>query len=114
MILRSYKGRRKSVGRQQLKASILQSAVERMDEYFPILTETYREVMEDAMDIENAQRVIDEIRSGQIELEGFVSPSPSPFALHIVMHARSDIIKVEDRQQFLQRMYERLTAMGKP
>jgi len=30
------------------------------------------------------------------------------------MHARSDIIKVEDRQQFLQRMYERLTAMGKP
>jgi Lhr-like helicase len=64
--------------------------------------------MEDAMDIENAQRVIDEIRSGQIELEGFVSPSPSPFALHIVMHARSDIIKVEDRQQFLQRMYERL------
>jgi ATP-dependent Lhr-like helicase len=108
MILRSYKGRRKSVGRQQLKASILQSAVERMDEYFPILTETYREVMEDAMDIENAQRVIDEIRSGQIELEGFVSPSPSPFALHIVMHARSDIIKVEDRQQFLQRMYERL------
>jgi ATP-dependent Lhr-like helicase len=79
-----------------------------MDEYFPILTETYREVMEDAMDIENAQRVIDEIRSGQIELEGFVSPSPSPFALHIVMHARSDIIKVEDRQQFLQRMYERL------
>jgi ATP-dependent Lhr-like helicase len=108
MILRSYKGQRKSVGRQQMKAYILQNAVERMDEYFPILTETYREVMEDAMDIENAQKVIDEIRSGQIELEGFVSPSPSPFALHIVMHSRSDIIKVEDRQQFLQKMYERL------
>lgn len=108
MILRSYKGQRKSVGRQQLKASILQSAVERMDEYFPILTETYREVMEDAMDIENAQKIIDEIRVGQIELEGFVSRSPSPFALHIVMHARSDIIKIEDRQHFLQKMYERL------
>lgn len=110
MILRSYKGQRKSVGRQQLKASILQNAVERMDEYFPILTETYREVMEDAMDIENAQKILDEIRSGQIELEGFVSRSPSPFALHIVMHARSDIIKVEDRQKFLQRMYERLNS----
>ncbi len=111
MILRSYKGQRKSVGRQQLKASILQNAVERMDEYFPILTETYREVMEDAMDIENAQKILDEIRSGQIELEGFVSRSPSPFALHIVMHARSDIIKVEDRQKFLQKMYERLTRV---
>ncbi len=110
MILRSYRGQRKSVGRQQLKASILQNAVERMDEYFPILTETYREVMEDAMDIENAQKILDEIRSGQIELEGFVSPSPSPFALHIVMHARSDIIKVEDRQKFLQKMYERLNS----
>lgn len=111
MILRSYKGQRKSVGRQQMKASILQNAVERMDEYFPILTEAYREVMEDAMDLENAQKILDEIRTGQIELEGFVSPSPSPFALHIVMHARSDIIKVEDRQQFLQRMYERLAAV---
>lgn len=110
MILRTYKGRRKSVGRQQMKAAILQNAVERMDEYFPILTETYREVMEDAMDLENAQKVIDEIRSGQIELEGFVSSSPSPFALHIVMHARSDIIKIEDRQKFLQKMYERLQS----
>ncbi len=109
MILRSYKGQRKSVGRQQLKASILQNAVERMDAYFPILTEAYREVMEDAMDIEHAQKILDEIRSGQIELEGFVSPSPSPFALHIVMHARSDVIKVEDRQKFLQKMYEKFS-----
>lgn len=109
MILRSYKGQRKSVGRQQMKAAILQSAVERMDEYFPILTETYREVMEDAMDIVAAQQVVSEIREGKIELEGFVSPSPSPFALHIVMHARSDIIKVEDRQQFLQKMYEKFS-----
>jgi hypothetical protein len=37
----------------------------------------------------------------------------SPFALHIVMHARSDIIKVEDRQQFLQKMYEKFQVGAK-
>jgi ATP-dependent Lhr-like helicase len=109
MILRSYKGKRASVGRQQMKAYILQHAVERMDEYFPILKEAYREVMEDAMDVANAQRIIDEIRQGKIEIEGITSASPSPFAVHILMHGHGDLIKAEDRQKFLQRMYERIT-----
>lgn len=108
MILRNYKGNRKSVGRQQMKSLILQSLVERMDEYFPVLQEAYREVMEDAMDIENAARVLEEIRSGAIEIQGQVSPHPSPFAFHIVMQGRSDLVKYEDRQAFLQRMYQQL------
>jgi len=110
MILRNYKGRRASVGRQQMKAHILQHAVERMDEYFPILKEAYREVMEDAMDVESAQKIVEEIRSGQIEIEGLTSATPSPFAVHILMHGHGDIIKAEDRQRFLQRMYERITS----
>ncbi len=108
MILKNYKGRRKSVGSQQMKAFLLQHAVEALDERFPILWEAYREVMEDAMDVENAQRVIDEILRGEIEIVGRVMPHPSPFAFHIVMQGRSDLIKYEDRHAFLQRMYREL------
>jgi ATP-dependent Lhr-like helicase len=105
MILKNYKGQRKSVGRQQMKAMILQHAVEALDERFPVLLEAYREVMEDAMDVAGAEQILSEIRSGQIEIEGRISPHPSPFAFHIVMQGRSDLIKFEDRHAFLQRMY---------
>jgi ATP-dependent Lhr-like helicase len=110
MILRNYKGRRKSVGSQQMKASLLQSAVFQLDEYFPVLKEAYREVMEDAMDIEGAERILDEIAKGQIKIEGYLRESVSPFAFHIVMSGRSDLIKLEDRQRFLQRMYQKIRS----
>lgn len=109
MILRSYRGQRKSVGKQQMRSFILQHVIERMDEYFPILREAYREVLEDAMDIKNATRVIEEIKSGHIQIEGQVVKAPSPFAFHLIMQGRMDLIKIEDRQSFLQRMHEQLT-----
>jgi len=105
MILKNYKGRRKSVGRQQLNATILKSAVEALDDRFPVLKEAYREVMEDSMDVNNAERVLERIKSGQIDIVGRIAKHPSPFAFHIVMQGRSDLIKIEDRQDFIQRMY---------
>ncbi len=117
MILKNYKGNRKSVGRQQMKAMILQQVVEQLDHQrnFPVLKEAYREVMEDALDIAGAEFVLREIREGKIKLQGLESRTPSPFAIGIIMHGRSDLIKGEDRQQFLQRMYrelqERLAAV---
>jgi ATP-dependent Lhr-like helicase len=110
MILRAYRGRRKSVGTQQMRSFILQHVIEQMDQHFPILREAYREVMEDAMDIENAGRIINEIKSGEIQIEGQVVKAPSPFSFHIIMQGRLDLIKIEDRQSFLQRMHEQLTT----
>ncbi len=105
MILKNYKGQRKSVGSQQMKATILQSAVEALDDRFPVLREAYREVMEDSMDVDHAEEVLEKIRSGEVEIVGRITEHPSPFAFHIVMQGRSDLIKIEDRQAFLQRMY---------
>ncbi len=114
MILKRYKGHRKSVGSQQMRAAILQHAVEELDPEFPILKEAYREVMEDAMDVAGAERILDEIKRGEIEIVGRVMPHPSPFAFHIVMQGRSDLIKYEDRQAFLQRMYRQLLERLEP
>jgi ATP-dependent Lhr-like helicase len=110
MILKNYMGNRKSVGSQQMKAQILQSAVEELEDErnFPVLKEAYREVLEDAMDIAGAEMILQEIREGKIRLEGRLSPTPSPFALGIILHGRSDLIKAEDRQLFLQRFYQQL------
>ena len=58
MILRSYKGRQKTAGRQQMASRLLISAVRRIDNNFPILNEARREVLEDLMDINNAEKVL--------------------------------------------------------
>lgn len=110
MILRAYRGRRKSVGTQQMRSFILQHVIESMDQYFPILREAYREVLEDVMDIDNATRVIEEIKSGTIQIEAQVVKTPSPFAFHLILQGRMDLVKIEDRQTFLQRMHEQLAA----
>ena len=69
MILRNYKGRRKRVGRQTVSSMILLKAVREISENFPILAEAKREVLEDLMDIENAKKVIKNIKSDKIEIK---------------------------------------------
>ena len=44
MILRNYKGRSKSVGRQQVSSFLLLSAINKISKDFPILKEARREV----------------------------------------------------------------------
>ncbi|MEM4336884.1 MAG: ATP-dependent helicase, partial [Candidatus Woesearchaeota archaeon] len=58
MILKNYKGEAKKVGRQQVSSMILLNAVKRISNDFPILKEAKREVLEDLMDIKNAEGVI--------------------------------------------------------
>ena len=55
MILRNYKGRSKSVGKQQMHSHFLLSAVNELSKDFPILREARREVLNDLMDINHAE-----------------------------------------------------------
>ncbi|MEM3482801.1 MAG: ATP-dependent helicase, partial [Candidatus Micrarchaeaceae archaeon] len=54
MVLRNYKGRKISVRRQQVNSEALLSAVEEISPDFPILKETYREILDDVMDMPRA------------------------------------------------------------
>jgi len=105
MILRSYKGRRKTVGKQQMKSHFLINAVKKISNEFPILREARREVLEDLMDIENTKRVLSWIKDGSIKIKVLDTPIPSPFALNLVIQGHSDLIKLEDKQEFLRRMH---------
>ncbi|MBI5871591.1 ATP-dependent helicase [archaeon] len=105
MILREYKGRRKYAGRQQVASMILMSAVKRIDENFCILKEAKREAMNDVMDAENALQVIKEIAEGKIKVREVHTAIPSPFALGLIMQGYGDILRMEDRNEFLRRMH---------
>ncbi len=106
MILRSYMGRRKTVGKQQMKSHFLMSAVKKISNEFPILREARREVLEDLMDIESAKKVLSWIAEGRVKIKIKDTPLPSPFALNLIIQGHADLIKIEDKQAFLKRMHE--------
>ncbi len=106
MILRSYKGRGKSVGKQQVHSEFLYRAVKKISNEFPILREARREVLENLMDIGNAESVLKWIERGDVKIKVIDVPIVSPFGLNLLMSGRSDLIKMEDKVKFLKRMHE--------
>jgi ATP-dependent helicase Lhr and Lhr-like helicase len=105
MILRSYKGKKKTAGRQQVSSMILMSAVKRISNDFTILKEARREVLEDLMDIDNAIKILKSIESGRIKIKEINTEIPTPFALNTIMQGRMDMLRMEDRIEFLRKMH---------
>ena len=106
MILRRYRGYERSVQKLQLSAEGLLRVVEDIPG-FPVLKETYREILEDYMHIEAAEKVLEWIRSGEVEIRVYgPTDVPSPFSHNIVVHGYSDVVLMEDRRRLLQRLYE--------
>ena len=64
---------------QRLKSQDLLEAVREFPS-FPILVETYRDVLQDAFDIEGLRRVLGEIENGRISLRTVATSTPSPMA----------------------------------
>jgi len=106
MILRNYKGRTKSVGKQQMNSFFLMSALNKISRDFPILKEARREVLEDLMDIENAELVLEWLKQGRVKIEKINTKLPSPFALNLMLQGHSDLLKIEDKIEFLKRMHK--------
>ncbi len=108
MILRRYRGREKSLTRIQINAEELLRAVEEIPD-FPVLKETYREILEDYMHIEAAKEVLGKIHGGEIKLV-VKGPNnvPSPFAHSIVVHGYSDVVLMEDIRRLLAELHDRV------
>jgi ATP-dependent helicase Lhr and Lhr-like helicase len=106
MILRRYKGQEKSVGRQQVKGKILLKFVKDLDENFSILREARREVMEDFMDVKNARKVLELIEKGTMDVKQINTRIPTPFAFNLVAQGYLDVLKYEDRIEFIRRMHQ--------
>lgn len=105
MILRSYKGRSKSVGKQQMHSGFLLSEVKKIGETFPMLREARREVFEDLMDLPRAIDVLQKMARGEIKATVVSTPLVSPFGLNLLTQSHTDLIGVEERVAFLKRMH---------
>lgn len=110
MILRHYKGRGKSVSRQQLNSRLLISAVKRINKDFIILKEAKREVLEDLMDIKGAEQILKDIDEDKIKIKEIFTEIPTPFAFNLISLGYADIMKIEDKQEFLKNMHNQVLA----
>lgn len=109
MVLRNYKGNSKTVGQQQMKGHFLISAIRnKYDEDFPMIKETYREIMDDAMDLPHAKEVIEGLEESDIELSIHKSDIPSPFSHNLLLQGSTDVVKMEDKKERLQKLHEQV------
>ena len=84
---------------------ILMAAVRRISNEFVILKEARREVLEDLMDIDNAIKILKKIEDGEIKVKEINTRIPSPFAFNILMQGRMDMLRMEDRVEFLRKIH---------
>ncbi len=110
MILRNYMGREKSVWRQQFSADSILSFLKRYYPDFPVLKETYREIMEDAMNIDDAMDFIAKV-GREVELVVVRTPYPSPFAFNLYLLGEQDVVLMEDRRKILKELHEKVMGV---
>ena len=110
IVLRNYMGHNKKVGRQQVSSMILLKAIKKISSEFFVIRETKREVLEDLMDIESAEKVLEGIESRRILVKEVTTNVPSPFAFNIAIQSYSDILKIDDKMDFLKRMHQLVQA----
>ncbi len=110
MILRNYMGREKSVWRQQLSADSIMNFLKKYYPDFPVLRETYREIMEDAMNIDDAIDYLSRV-GREIELVIVRTPYPSPFAFNMYLLGEQDVVLMEDRRKVLKELHEKVMGV---
>ncbi len=108
MVLRRYKGRNISVARQQLRSDKILKILRDIPN-FPVMEETFNEILNIAMDMPNAKKVLKNIETGKISVRIFdYSNTPSIFAHSIILVGISDIVLMEDRSALLKELHMRL------
>ncbi|HEX4435162.1 MAG TPA: DEAD/DEAH box helicase [Solirubrobacteraceae bacterium] len=79
LIPRAYPGRRTPLWQQRLKAQNLLEVARRYDD-FPIVLETYRECLQDVLDLQGLKELLRGLQSREITLVEVETPVASPFA----------------------------------
>jgi ATP-dependent Lhr-like helicase len=108
MILRSYKGKKKSARKQQVSADMLIYFARKLKN-FAVLRESYREIIEDKFEVVNTKEIIRTIQSGEMDLILKRANSPSPMAYGIATAGASDVVYAEDKLNLLKEFHQRVT-----
>jgi ATP-dependent Lhr-like helicase len=107
MILKRYKGYEKSASQQQVSSEMLLGFAEEL-EGFAVLEETYREILEDRLDVSGIEAVLGEIRDGDVEVTTRTVDSPTPRAFGLATLVASDTVLAEDESAVLREFHRRV------
>ncbi|MGC9099164.1 MAG: ATP-dependent helicase [Candidatus Micrarchaeia archaeon] len=113
MVLRNYKGQKISVGKQQFNAQSLLNAVEEINPNFPIIKETYREILEDVMDLPRAKEILKGIGNGEISYKIIKTKVPSPFSHLLLTFGEADIVMMKDRRKRIKELHRKILKIIK-
>ncbi len=114
MILRNYKGREISVSKQKMRSQKILNRFHQMED-FPIIKETYNEILHQVLNLDKAEKVLKEIEEGEITFKtSDYSDTPSPFAHAILMAGVSDVIMMEDRSSLLRQFHQKVLEEAIP
>src|SRR5438552_3602668 len=114
MILRNYKGREVSIGRQQLRSQRVLDWLHEIED-FPVVKETYNEILHMVMDLDHAREVLRRIEAGDIAVvESDFASLPSPFAHNVVLQGVSDLVLMEDRSALLRELHRKVLERVMP
>ena len=107
MVLRKYKGYDISIVRQQLRSDKLLKTLSEMRN-FPVIKETYHEIMNEMMDVPMAKKYIaDVVEKGNFHVIDY-SGETSPFSYGLILSGVSDMVLMEDRSQLLRELQSKI------
>jgi ATP-dependent Lhr-like helicase len=108
LVLRNYKGYKISVNKQQLSSQTILNIIEDKDPDFPVLRETYREILQDVMDLKRAKLVLDWIKEGKLKIRTIETNIPSPFAHNLIVLGEEDVVLMRDKKKRLLELHEKI------
>ncbi|WP_255195784.1 ATP-dependent helicase [Halorarius litoreus] len=107
LILKRYKGYEKTAAQQQVSSEMLLSfAQERAG--FAVMEETYREILEDKLDVGAIEDVARRIQDGTLDVTSRQVDSPSPRAFGLATLMASDVVLAEDESAVLREFQARV------
>ncbi|MFB6222600.1 MAG: ATP-dependent helicase [Haloarcula sp.] len=107
MILKRYKGYEKSASEQQMSSEMLLGFAQDLGE-FAVVEETYREILEDKLNIDAIETVLNAIQNGAVDVVRIRGDSPSPRAFGLATLMASDVVLAEDESAVLQEFHRRV------
>jgi len=107
MILKRYKGYEKSASEQQVSSEMLLGFAEDLGD-FAVVEETYREILEDKLNVAGIESVLDSIQRGDVDVVRTRVDSPSPRAFGLATLMASDVVLAEDESAVLQEFHRRV------
>ncbi|ELY93944.1 ATP-dependent helicase [Natrialba hulunbeirensis JCM 10989] len=105
MILKRYKGYEKSASEQQVSSEMLLGFAQDLEE-FAVIEETYREILEDKLNVAELESFVAALESDEITVERTLLDSPTPRAFGLATLSASDVVLAEDESAALQAFHE--------